>query len=174
MSIKIKQRGPEIAFQCVILIWGVAIAYWVDFGFTRLTTQVSWVRLWLYKPCVNLLTRSQRFPIGAQGLFAIFSGGGLLFLPDTPRWYYAKDRFEEGDSILTRLWDRPLADPEVQQMRSSILASLRLEEQGTAKFDFMSLIYDNTPLKAGRRIRIAFLLMVIQQMMGRYPCPFLP
>lgn len=43
MSIKTTQRAPEVAFQCVILIWGVAVAYWLSFAFTRLTTQVSWV-----------------------------------------------------------------------------------------------------------------------------------
>lgn len=51
-------------------IWGVAAAYWIDFGFTRLTSQISW-----------------RFPIGFQAFFAIVSGLGMLCLPDTPRWY---------------------------------------------------------------------------------------
>ena len=35
-----------------------------------------------------------------QSCFSIFSGGLLLFLPDTPRWYYARDRHEEGDKTL--------------------------------------------------------------------------
>jgi hypothetical protein len=45
MSIDYKERGPEVAVQCVWLISGVALAYWVDFGFTRLDSQMSWVTL---------------------------------------------------------------------------------------------------------------------------------
>ena len=45
MSINEKERGPEVAFQCVLLISGVALAYWIDFGCTRMTNQVSWVRI---------------------------------------------------------------------------------------------------------------------------------
>jgi hypothetical protein len=43
MSITAVQRGPEVAVQCAWLITGIAIAYWIDFGFTRTTSQVSWV-----------------------------------------------------------------------------------------------------------------------------------
>jgi hypothetical protein len=70
MSIESKERGPEVAVQCVWLISGVALGYWMDFGFTRMTNQVSW-----------------RFPIGFQALFALTSISGMIFLPDTPRWY---------------------------------------------------------------------------------------
>src|SRR6201996_642131 len=70
MSITAKERGPEVAIQCIWLISGVALAYWMDFGFTRMTNQVSW-----------------RFPIGFQCVFALTSFSGLIFLPDTPRWY---------------------------------------------------------------------------------------
>jgi hypothetical protein len=45
MSIESKERGPEVAKQCAWLISGIALAYWLDFGFTRLDSQVSWVRL---------------------------------------------------------------------------------------------------------------------------------
>lgn len=41
MSTHAQERGPSVA---KVLLAGVAISYWVDFGFTRLTTQISWVR----------------------------------------------------------------------------------------------------------------------------------
>ena len=65
MSIESKERGPEVAVQCVYLISGVALAYWIDFGVAQ-----SDMQLW-------------RFPIAFQGFFAIVSGAGMLFLPDT-------------------------------------------------------------------------------------------
>lgn len=44
MSITTKQRGPEVGLQCIFLVGGCAVAYWVDFGFTRMDNQISWVR----------------------------------------------------------------------------------------------------------------------------------
>ena len=43
MSIDQAQRGPTVSVNCSFLVSGAALAYWVDFGFTRLTGQVSWV-----------------------------------------------------------------------------------------------------------------------------------
>ncbi|KAK5949441.1 hypothetical protein OHC33_009615 [Knufia fluminis] len=149
MSIESKERGPEVAVQCVFLISGVALAYWLDFGFTRMTNQVSW-----------------RFPIAFQAFFAVVSGLGMFFLPDTPRWYYAKGRNQEGDDVLSRLHDRPLDDPAVQEMKQEIMATIKLEEEEENKFNVLHLFWDTTDLRAGRRIRISFLVLSIQQMMG--------
>lgn len=43
MSIHAKERGPEVAINCSGLLAGVALSYWVSFGFTRMTNQISWV-----------------------------------------------------------------------------------------------------------------------------------
>jgi hypothetical protein len=43
MSITEKQRGPEVGVQVIWLLHGIAFTYWLDFGFTRLNSQVSWV-----------------------------------------------------------------------------------------------------------------------------------
>lgn len=153
MSIDEKERGPEVAIQCVWLISGVALAYWIDFGFTRLNSQVSW-----------------RFPIAFQAIFAIISFCGLIFLPDTPRWYYARGRTAEGDDVVMRLHDRPMDDPQVQAMRNEILAAIKLEDQDEHKFNPLDLFWDRSELRAGRRIRISFMILSLQQMMGQ--CPF--
>ncbi|RVX74849.1 hypothetical protein B0A52_01126 [Exophiala mesophila] len=149
MSINEKERGPEVAVQCIWLISGVALAYWVDFGFTRMTNQVSW-----------------RFPIGFQAFFAVISIIGMFFMPDTPRWYYARGRNEEGDDVVARLHDRPVEDPAVQAMRNEILASIKLEDEDEHKFNVIDLFWDRSDLKAGRRIRISFMILSLQQMMG--------
>jgi len=151
MSIESKERGPEVAIQCGFLISGCALAYWLDFAFTRMTNQVSW-----------------RFPIGFQAFFATVSITGMFFLPDTPRWYYAQGREAEGDDVLTRLHDRPIDDPAVQDMKTEILASIKLEDEDEHKFNILDLIWDRSDLRAGRRIRISFLILSIQQMMGEW------
>ncbi|KAK5446521.1 hypothetical protein LTS15_009860 [Exophiala xenobiotica] len=149
MSIDSKERGPEVAIQCVWLISGVALAYWIDFGFTRMSSQVSW-----------------RFPIAFQACFASVSIIGMWFLPDTPRWLYARGREDEGDEVVMRLHDRPREDSRVQAMRQEILASIRLEDEDEHKFNPLDLLWDKSDLRAGRRIRISFLVLSIQQMMG--------
>lgn len=45
MSLESTQRGPDVAFMCIYLVGGCAFAYWLDFGFTRLDNQLSWVGL---------------------------------------------------------------------------------------------------------------------------------
>lgn len=143
------KRGPEVAIQCVYLIWGVALAYWVDFGFTRLDTQVSW-----------------RFPIALQAFFCLLSFIGMMLLPDTPRWYYSKNRMEEGDDVLARLFARPLEDGDVQQQKREILDSLELEHK-EGRIRPMDWFWDRSRLQAARRVRTSFLILAAHQNMGR-------
>lgn len=91
----------------------------------------------------------------------------MTLLPDTPRWYYAKGRLEEGDKVLCNLYDTGVDDPRVQEMRQSILTSIQLEEQDEHKFRLLDLVWDRTSLRAGRRIRISFMILALQQMMGK-------
>ncbi|EOO01375.1 putative sugar transporter stl1 protein [Phaeoacremonium minimum UCRPA7] len=151
MGIENNERGPDVAYTCVFLVAGAAIAYWIDFGFTRMDNQISW-----------------RIPIGLQILFAVCAGGLTLLLPDTPRWYYARGRIAEGDETLGRLIDAPLDDHRVQNMKHAILASIALEEEDKDRgFKILDLFWDRSDLRVGRRIRISFLILAIQQMMGK-------
>lgn len=156
MSIESKERGPEVAIQCAWLISGIPLAYWIDFGFLQLNggkgSDLSW-----------------RIPIAFQSIFAITSLICMLILPDTPRWYYAKGRMDEGDSVLQRLHDLPIDHENVQQQKKEIIDSLELEEHKANRLSLISLIWDNTELRVGRRIRISFLILSIQQMMGQSP-----
>jgi hypothetical protein len=93
----------------------------------------------------------------------------LFFLPDTPRWYYARGRNTEGDEVLSILHDLPAEHEKVQKQRNEILASLQLEAEDENRLDWKSLLFwDNTELRVGRRIRISFLILSIQQMMGMF------
>jgi MFS family permease len=65
-GVEIGDRGPANAFNAILLISGVPLAYWVDYGFTKMHNQASW-----------------RVPIALQCSFAFFSGGCMWFLPGT-------------------------------------------------------------------------------------------
>ncbi|RFU29565.1 hypothetical protein B7463_g6781, partial [Scytalidium lignicola] len=148
MSIKSTERGPAVAFQLAVTLTGVALSSWLDFGFTRMTNQVSW-----------------RFPIAFQTFLASLSLVGMLLLPDTPRWYYVQDRMEEGDRILSALHDLPIDDEHVQYQKREILEVIALEKS-QKPFNLVTLIWDNTELQAGRRLRTSFLILALQQLMG--------
>lgn len=113
---------------------------------------------------------SWRVPIIFQCIFAIVSGGTMYFLPDTPRWYYARNRWEEGDATLARLNDSEIESPQVQQTRREILSSIEAELEATASLNwkqFLTMgIVDKTRLKIVRRLCICFWLPMIREWMG--------
>lgn len=80
--------------------------------------------------------------------------------------YYAKGRTEEGDSVLSQLHDLPIEHENVREQKKEIMNSIELEEHEENKLSFTSLVWDKTELRVGRRIRIAFLILSFQQMMG--------
>ncbi|OKO96542.1 High-affinity glucose transporter RGT2 [Penicillium subrubescens] len=114
-----------------------------------------------------------RMPIAFQSLFAILSGVSMVFLPDTPRWYYARDNIPEGDKTLSRIYGvyrngttNHSTVPEIQAMKQNIMENFHVEEESDNRLTLLSLIWDTTPLRVGRRVRISFLILAIQQSMG--------
>lgn len=111
-------------------------------------------------------------PIGLQSAFALVAGSITLLLPDTPRWYYARGRIQEGDETVSQLLDAPLDDSRVIAMRETILATIALEESEKDRgFRILDLLWDRSDLRAGRRLRISFMILSIQQMMGMFRTP---
>jgi hypothetical protein len=53
-------------------------------------------------------------------------------------------------------------------MRDEILASIKLEDEDEHKFNPLDLFWDRSDLRAGRRIRISFMILSLQQMMGMF------
>lgn len=147
-------------------------AYWLDFGFTQMDNQVSW-----------------RFPIALQALFAAISFVMMLMLPDTPRCayhksyssfedlllillfvlgYYSMGRIEEGDRVLAALHGQSMDSEPVQRQKHEILDTIALEDTH-AKINLLDIFWDRSRLKTGRRLRISFLILAIQQNMGQAP-----
>ncbi|KAK5679891.1 hypothetical protein LTS10_007839 [Elasticomyces elasticus] len=151
MSLEASERGPEVSYQLALLITGVALAYWVDLGFVQGLDSHPW--LW-------------RIPLAMQSCFAIFSAGLLAFLPDTPRWYYARGRLDEGDRVLARLYALPVEHESVQMVREEVLASLQEEGHTEDQFKWWQLFWDNSDLQFGRRLRTSFLILWAQQFLG--------
>lgn len=72
---------------------------------------------------------------------------------------------EEGDRVLEALHDKPLESEAVMGQKQEILDAIALESTH-AKINILDLVWDRSKLKTGRRLRIAFLILAIQQLMG--------
>ena len=152
-GVEIGDRGPANAFSSILLVSGVPIAYWIDYGFTKMYDQASW-----------------RVPIILQCIFAFLSEGTMYFLPDTPRWYYARNRFEEGDAVLARLNDAEVESEKVQYTRREILLAIESELEASASLHWKDVltmgIVDKTKMKIIRRICIYFWMPMIREWIG--------
>lgn len=150
MSLEAKERGPEVSYQLALLISGIPLAYWIDLGFNQGLPESPW--LW-------------RIPLAMQSCFSIFSGGLLLFLPDTPRWYLARGRVEEGTAVLARLHNLPPTAEPVIAMRDEILSSLKDDDENGSLNPWL-LLWDTSEYQFGRRLRTSFLITFAQQFLG--------
>ncbi|KAK7403002.1 hypothetical protein QQX98_011243 [Neonectria punicea] len=78
-----KDRGRGLAIELAINIFGVMMAYWVDYGMSFVQNESQF-----------------RFPLALQILFAVVTLTGILVLPESPRWLIAHDRHDEAREIL--------------------------------------------------------------------------
>ncbi|KAJ7613654.1 general substrate transporter [Mycena polygramma] len=75
----------------------------------------------------KLTTASFRIPIGVQFAWALILGGGLMFLPESPRYWAAKGDIEKATVCLARVRDQPRDSDYVQDELAEIIANLEFE-----------------------------------------------
>lgn len=72
-------------------------------------------------------TSSYRIPIGIQFPWAFILGGGLLFLPESPRYYIKKGMVQKAVSSISRLRGQPESSEYVQSEVAEIVANEEYE-----------------------------------------------
>lgn len=72
-------------------------------------------------------TGAYRIPISIQFAWAIILGGGLLFLPDSPRYFVKKGRLEDATIALSKLRGQPRESEYIQVELSEIVANEEYE-----------------------------------------------
>lgn len=70
---------------------------------------------------------SYRIPIGIQFLWALILGGGLLFLPDSPRYFVKKGKLDVAAVALAKLRDQPIESDFIQDELAEIIANHEYE-----------------------------------------------
>ncbi|KAI9473461.1 MAG: general substrate transporter [Benjaminiella poitrasii] len=143
-----KSRGAHVCFECALIVVGIGIAYWLEFGLYFVGGEFSW-----------------RFPLAFQNVFAIILIAGTFVLPETPRWLVSHGRDEEAKDILARLWtegdmNHPRCISEYQEIKDGIEIERR---EGVSSYRDL---FKKGKFNNRKRVLIAMLSQIIQQLGG--------
>lgn len=148
-------RGQLVAVDLMILNCGIALSYWVDYGFafSSIKGAIAW-----------------RLPVALQLVFIVGIVFAALILPDTPRWYIATGREDAGLNVLARLKDRPEDDAEVVQEFQEIKRTVE-HERATSRSGWLHLLtpgkgWKDDALRTRRRLLLACFIQAAQQLGG--------
>ncbi|KAI4269396.1 MAG: hypothetical protein LQ337_007305 [Flavoplaca oasis] len=89
----------------------------------------------LLAACVDYATQnrmdtgSYRIPIAIQMLWALLLGGGIAFLPDSPRYFVKRGKLDKAAKSLSRLRGQPVSSDFVQNELAEIVANHEYELQ---------------------------------------------
>ncbi|KAH3668420.1 hypothetical protein OGAPHI_002174 [Ogataea philodendri] len=106
-----KVRGAIVSGYQFFVTIGLMVASCVDYGTEHRTDSGSY-----------------RIPIGLQLLWAIILGGGLLLLPDSPRYYVKKGQFDKAAKVLSRLRGQAVDSDYIQEELAEIVANHEYEQ----------------------------------------------
>ncbi|KAK4143506.1 general substrate transporter [Dichotomopilus funicola] len=129
-------------------------------------------------------TGSYRIPIAIQFAWAIILGGGLFFLPDSPRYFVKKGNLAAATESLSRLRGQPKESEYIQVELAEIVANEEYERQlipSTTWFGSWANCFKGSVFKANSNLRKTILgtsMQMMQQWTGvnfifYYSTPFL-
>lgn len=117
-------------------------------------------------------TGSYRIPIAVQILWSLILGGGLMFLPESPRFHVKRGRIDEATQTLARLRSQPRESEYVQQELAEIIANheyeLQLIPQGIWRYSWANCFRGSVfnPNSNLRRTILGTSLQMMQQWTG--------
>ena len=107
------KRGRFIGMQQWAITWGILIMYYISYGTSKIGDNSS---------STGWKAASWRIPWGLQMLPAVFLFFMMMLLPESPRWYARKDRWEDCRAVLTLVHgkgdpDHPFVAYELQDIK---------------------------------------------------------
>ncbi|KIW75705.1 hypothetical protein Z517_10448 [Fonsecaea pedrosoi CBS 271.37] len=142
------RRGALVSVQISIVILGLVIAYWFDYGMVKnMTGGIVW-----------------RLPLYFQMVFCVLTLGTITLLPESPRYLYSKGHLAEADSVIARIFNVPIDHPTVLQHHREVIQALEVEHE--VKFRISDILFDRSPVNATWRIWICILIQFFQQLGG--------
>ncbi|KAK9479790.1 general substrate transporter [Lipomyces japonicus] len=147
-----KSRGQFIALEFTLNIFGVVVAYWLEYGLSYIDGGFSAFR-W-------------RFPIAFQ-IIPLF----LLFIliwsfPESPRWLIKNGQTEEAFFILSRL--RGSETDEAKKEFDDIVSIIEVENEASHKNSYFHMLFGigSGKLHLGRRVQLVIWLQILQEWIG--------
>ena len=147
------QRGWQVCCQLTTMLFGLMLAYWINYGVYFRKSDFQW-----------------RFPLLFQAVFAIYILAITPWLPDTPRWLMQHDGSEDrGLVVLAKLRGLETESEIVQREKDEIMEAITIEskEEGT----WGDLLRGNG-IAADKRFYSALGIQFMQQMSGKISSPF--
>lgn len=148
-------RGQFIAIEFTLNIFGVVVAYWLEFGLSFVdsgNSSIAW-----------------RFPIAFQIIPLLVLLGAVWFFPESPRWLTKVGRDEEARFILRRLRGTDAAGEskalaEYHDIRN--IVALEAKESSNNSYLHMLFGIGSGELHTGRRVQLVIWLQIIQEWVG--------
>lgn len=115
---------------------------------------------------------SYRIPIAIQFLWALILGIGLLFLPESPRFFVKKGKFEEAAKALSHVRGQPVESEYVRDELAEIIANYEYESQlipTTTYLGSWAQCFKGSIMKGGSNIRrtmVGIAMQGFQQLTG--------
>ncbi|KAK4185116.1 general substrate transporter [Podospora australis] len=146
-----KQRGWQVCCQLTTMLVGLALAYWINYGFYFYQGDAQW-----------------RVPLWIQCVFAVYILVLTPFLPDTPRWLFSHGSdAAAGKEVLARLRGKPQDHQEVQQEAEQIqLAIDRETKANNGHTPGWGDLFKPNGVSADKRFYLAIGIQFMQQMTG--------
>ncbi|KKA23827.1 MFS sugar transporter, partial [Rasamsonia emersonii CBS 393.64] len=146
-----KSRGRFITTEISTNVGGVAVAYWVDYGFSFVQNGAQW-----------------RFPIALQVFFALWTISLISVLPETPRWFLSRDRAEEAVEVLKRIHhgeDMTVVEKERLEIVTAI-SQERLAQEHLGGKHPIRMVFTNGEQRVFYRTTLGVAVMIMQQLTG--------
>lgn len=110
---------------------------------------------------------SYRIPISIQFAWALILGGGLLMLPESPRYYVKDDKLEQAAHALSRIRGQPVDSEYIQSELAELVANFRHERENMQSGWLDCFKGGWAPSGNLRRVMLGIFLQMFQQLTGK-------
>ncbi|KAI1803535.1 general substrate transporter [Daldinia bambusicola] len=142
-------RGLLICIEGGIIAFGTVIAYWIDYGCSYGSEDLSW-----------------RFPIAFQIIFGLFVCVSMIFLPESPRWLLTHERYEDAEHVISALRGYQIGSEETHTERDIILDSIRASGFSGQKSTPVKALFTGGKTQHFRRMLLGSSSQLMQQIGG--------
>ncbi|KAL1990351.1 hypothetical protein VTN49DRAFT_6190 [Thermomyces lanuginosus] len=142
-------RGLLICIEGAMIAFGTLIAYWIDYGASYGPDDLTW-----------------RFPIAFQILFGLIIIVGMYVLPDSPRWLFVREHYEQGEKVVAALFGKEIQHHDVQMQKTVILDSIRASGQSGSSKTPISAVFTGGKTQHLRRMLLGASSQFMQQVGG--------